>query len=496
MKKLKLTVIGENCIDTTFPTQGRLSRGFVSRIRKEIKNADIVITSHPLVFPVAIKAVHSKKHLLVYYARNMESLLMTKLLDDGASKTEKLLHKAVRAEYELCHAADLILVCSQEDRDNFARFFFVPPDKITIMPNGVFSEKVSEKLDALLTQEYNRKMHAKSQILMVSSYPPDRCGIGAYAYQQTRFLRQEGHHVDVLALRGNGKYQSALDNPKKLKLLDKLAAQYDKVIMQYHPDFFKMNLSDPKKANAKQLDIADLWKRHKNIEVLCHEIDYTLTVNRESREAHILREKWSGADSLIFHTQLEMEQFCEKLNIPFDESKMRVIAHNSYFTKFRDISQREARKELGIPQDKEVYLCIGFIHPAKAFDRAAEVFARFQNHEKEGKALYIVGSVRSVCDEIINYLKKLKQYSRNCENIHLHEKYVSDEAFDTWISACDYVIIPYREIWSSGVLERAGLFDKKCIVRDVGGMKEQLKEGDILFEDYSELEGIIRGEAV
>ena len=37
------------------------------------------------------------------------------------------------------------------------------------------------------------------RILVVSSYPPRRCGIGAYARDQVARLRSEGHEVTVLS---------------------------------------------------------------------------------------------------------------------------------------------------------------------------------------------------------------------------------------------------------------------------------------------------------
>ena len=74
--------------------------------------------------------------------------------------------------------------------------------------------------------------------------------------------------------------------------------------------------------------------------------------------------------------------------------------------------------------------------------------------------------------------------------IHIEEKFLSDEDFDTWITASDVILIPYREIWSSGVLGRAKLFNKKVIASNVGGLAEQLEDNDILFNTDEELRKI------
>jgi hypothetical protein len=74
----------------------------------------------------------------------------------------------------------------------------------------------------------------------------------------------------------------------------------------------------------------------------------------------------------------------------------------------------------------------------------------------------------------------------------LIEQYVTDELFDTWLMASDCVIVPYREIWSSGVAARAKLFNKPIIASNVGGLKDQLGGKDIIFNDDEELRIIIK----
>ncbi len=124
------------------------------------------------------------------------------------------------------------------------------------------------------------------------------------------------------------------------------------------------------------------------------------------------------------------------------------------------------------------------IQPHKGFDRV--VFG-FKNIQTDDKQLYIVGSLRLELEEYIRYLDSLKRTAEKRSNIHVIERYLSDEEFDTWISASDIIVIPYREIWSSAVLGRAKVFDKRVIASDVGGLSEQLSDGDFLFQSDDEL---------
>jgi SAM-dependent methyltransferase len=67
----------------------------------------------------------------------------------------------------------------------------------------------------------------------------------------------------------------------------------------------------------------------------------------------------------------------------------------------------------------------------------------------------------------------------------------SDEEFDRWIVASDAVLLPYREIWSSGVLERARILDRRVIAAPAGGLVEQVRPDDMIVSDDVELANAI-----
>ncbi|MGA8875636.1 MAG: hypothetical protein WB555_08880, partial [Candidatus Korobacteraceae bacterium] len=70
--------------------------------------------------------------------------------------------------------------------------------------------------------------------LMVSTYPPKRCGIGAYAEQSVAQLRAQGHVVDIVSpdLQGNVDFAWDLHGGKKLLRLFRILPYYDRVVLQ------------------------------------------------------------------------------------------------------------------------------------------------------------------------------------------------------------------------------------------------------------------------
>jgi glycosyltransferase involved in cell wall biosynthesis len=303
-------------------------------------------------------------------------------------------------------------------------------------------------------------------------------------------LRASGNVVNVLSPEeGDGDFTSNLRGWCNILKILRYALFYDKIILQYHKSFF---YDDKRKKNfmsilATHLSFYLLFIVLKNkIEVIIHEIPLSFSSTLDSV---FEKAKWHLCPKLLFHTQKEINDF-ESWYFKLSPQKYELRAPHIDYYKFRDISKRDARKELGIPFDLIVFLCIGFIQPHKGFDRAIQAFSKVNNNDK--MELYVVGSLRVNLGEYVAYLECLKDMARETSNIHVIERYLSDDEFDTWISSSDIIVTPYREIWSSAIIARAKLFEKTVISSDVGGIPEQLIDTDILFKDDNELEYILK----
>ncbi len=317
------------------------------------------------------------------------------------------------------------------------------------------------------------------RMLMVTPYPPVRDGIAQYAVQEVKALRRAGHEVEVLSPGPSAAHHHLeLRGARGVLALARRVHDYDRVIVQYHPDIFYPHPCAPTERALVTAALLIAFRRAPELEVRVHEIDFA-----RGADSTVDRLLWRSADRIVVHTDAERDQFVAAFRVPPD--RVLVEAHGAHFEHRTALSRAEARALLGLPEDERIFLCIGFIQPHKGFDRAVRAF---RGLDAAGARLEIVGSVRVEQPEYLEYADELRRLVDDAPGARLHEEYTSDERFDAWIVASDVVVLPYRFIWSSGVLERAALYDRPVIASRTGGLGDQAPPGTTLVADDRGLE--------
>ncbi len=306
------------------------------------------------------------------------------------------------------------------------------------------------------------------RILVVTPYPPARDGIAAYGVQQVQALRRAGHDVEVLSPGPSAAHHHLdLVGPRGGLALAKRVRGYDRVILQFHPDFFYPVPSTTSQRAAVATAYAAAFAAAHEVEAYVHEIDYRFGSGR-GIDALAARRMWGAVDRVYVHTETERADFLRAFRVP--PERVSLATHGAHFARRTAHTRESARRSLGVAADEFCFLSIGFIQPHKGFDRGIRAYAGLTAPH----ARYdVVGSVRIEDPAFQAHLAELRTLAEGSDGVHLHTGYVSDEMFDRWLVACDVVVLPYRSIWSSGVLERAALYDRPVIATAVGGLAEQ-----------------------
>ncbi|MFO8086918.1 MAG: glycosyltransferase [Bacteroidales bacterium] len=156
----------------------------------------------------------------------------------------------------------------------------------------------------------------------------------------------------------------------------------------------------------------------------------------------------------------------------FNTTKPRDVNPHPIYDNFGSlIDAREAKRQLGLDEDRPVILFFGFIRRYKGLDLLLKAAA-----DKSIKAKKIqVVVAGEFYDEQQEYLDIIRQ--EKLDDVILRNEFIADDAVALYFSAADLVVQPYRNATQSGVTQIAFHFEKPMLVTDVGGLSEIVPHG-------------------
>jgi len=321
--------------------------------------------------------------------------------------------------------------------------------------------------------------------LMVTPFAPYRDGIAAYAVQELRALNGQGVDVEVMSpLPSAAHHHLSLGGVRGIGALAARARRYERIIIQFSPEMMFGACHGPIERVMVWAGLSAIGKLTK-LELRVHEIEHG-PLKRNWAEKQAAARAIRSADVVSVHTEVERDDLARLVGVA--PSQITIVGHGVDFVASTTATRDQARSELGLGSN-HVFLCIGFVQEHKGFDRAVAGFGAAglgANAE-----LHIVGSVRVDDPELISYASFLDRLCEQTPGANFSRRYVSDELFDRWILAADTVVLPYRDIWSSGVLERANLLGTPVLAANVGGLGYQISDTSMLFDNDSELASLM-----
>lgn len=138
---------------TKFALRARSISALKTALQELISGHDVVIFSHPWAWPAASEVPELKGKLVIYDSHNVEAFVAGIV---HAPHLKKLVNRRSvrRIEGTLCQRADIILACTEEDRDDYASLYGVDPAKIHTGFKGVACAEHSQALaDEMLTPQ-------------------------------------------------------------------------------------------------------------------------------------------------------------------------------------------------------------------------------------------------------------------------------------------------------------------------------------------------------
>ena len=154
-----------------------------------------------------------------------------------------------------------------------------------------------------------------------------------------------------------------------------------------------------------------------------------------------------------------------------------VIPHGNFIGYYSNqISRAEARQQLELPDDTFVYLFLGLLRPYKGLE---DLFDAFKKLDCPEARLLVVGKVF----EFNGYESKLGYLCRADSRIKLIPDFIPDDAIQVYLNACDFFVLPYKDITTSGAAALALSFGRPIIAPSISSFPEVITpDSGILYD--------------
>lgn len=305
-----------------------------------------------------------------------------------------------------------------------------------------------------------------------------------YTYPLANGLKAAGADVTVVVDQKKEKdkclcnvvnlYNTDEKNIGKIKKLFNYIDSYTKIEKMLKDDHYDILHSEWFTFSPIDYYFISKFKRLYNIRYVStvHDI---LPFNQKLYDYKYHKKLYSLADSIILQAPENMNRFASL----FPESKAKtVMVPHGYMLDYVELEDKEkAREYLKIPMKKPVFLFFGQIKKVKGVDILLKAVCKLK---KEGFDFYtvIAGSVWKAdfteCQEIIND-------NNLFDVIKTDIKYIPDDEVKFYFSAADVCVLPYTDIYQSGVIQLAYGYRKPVIASSLPAFTQFVKENETGF---------------
>ena len=158
--------LGKNLYDCCMIDLVDKSPRYVEEVKKMMNESDIVIFSHPYLFPLAKYINNSSK--VIYDAIDIEYLQKKGYVNDNNWEI-----KLFSNEKNCCDRSNLIFTTSGEDKSCLQEIYQIDPGKIALLPNGVDTGRIKYISDSeRIEQKRLCNLKNTHTILFVGSWHP------------------------------------------------------------------------------------------------------------------------------------------------------------------------------------------------------------------------------------------------------------------------------------------------------------------------------------
>lgn len=215
----------------------------------------------------------------------------------------------------------------------------------------------------------------------------------------------------------------------------------------------------------------------KKVVLTVHNVNTEKRDNKDSAfNRFTLRVQYRLADHLFVHTEKMKQELIEGFGVQTARISVIPLGINN-FAPQTDLTPAEAKRRLGIRSEEKVILFFGRITPYKGLEILVEAFEK-SLPSAENYRLMIAGRPEEATEA--SYwvpIREALQEDVRKGRVLLRAEHIPDAETELYFKAADVLVLPYRDIYQSGILFLGYSFGLPALAANVGSLKDEMIEG-------------------
>ncbi|MGD0098823.1 MAG: glycosyltransferase family 4 protein [Acidobacteriota bacterium] len=223
----------------------------------------------------------------------------------------------------------------------------------------------------------------------------------------------------------------------------------------------------------------------KKIIFTAHDINYRKLAGSDTLMNSLsLKFMYRIVDHIIVHTEKMKMELVESYHVK--EKKISIIPFGiNEVMPITDLTREQARKRLNLSNQDKILLFFGNIAPYKGLEFLILSLVNLRERYKDLK-LIIAGRIKVDCQEYWIDIKNIIK-EHGLEDIILQRiEYIPEVEAEVYFKAADVLILPYKNIFQSGLIYTSYRFGLSVVAADTGSLKDDVIIGKTGFICKSE----------
>ncbi|MGD0123934.1 MAG: glycosyltransferase family 4 protein [Terriglobia bacterium] len=217
----------------------------------------------------------------------------------------------------------------------------------------------------------------------------------------------------------------------------------------------------------------------KRIVLTAHNVNQARRDHSDTRlNRATLRIQYRLADHIFVHTEKMKLELIEDFGVSPDRITVIPFGINNSVPD-TGLTPAEAKRRLGLQNGKKALLFYGRIRPSKGLEYLVSAFREHLTGADDYQL--IIAGRPDKCEEYWAAIRKTIQEDVQRGRIVLRAEIIPDDETEAYFKAADVLVLPYREIFQSGVIFLGYNFSLPVLAADVGSLKDDIVEGKTGF---------------